>query len=89
MKITTIIILALGAVPILFEVGEVLRERLTYPYRIDDIGLPWAALIVEVSTGLVMIGLIKFAVDEWLAKRRETSNSRTTIAVNPTDRRCR
>ncbi len=69
MKASTITIMAIGGLPILWEVAVLLRERLFYPYRIDDIGLPWAELVVAVAAGILAIGCIKSVLDH-LGKRQ-------------------
>ena len=76
MKVSTTLILAIGAAMLLFEVAVFLRERLTYPYRIDDIGIPWALMIVAAAGIILAVGLAKLAFDRSLAKRRRISDSR-------------
>ena len=68
MKISTALILAIGVVLLLFEVAELLRERVTYPYRIDDIGLPWALMIIAAAGIILAVGLVKLTFDRSLGK---------------------
>ena len=77
MKTSTAIILFIGSVPILFDAIVLLFEQFTYPYRIDDIGLPWAAMTNAVAGCVIVIGLIKWSFDHWLAGRRSLSNRDT------------
>ncbi len=74
MKVSTALILAIGAVMLLFEVAVFLWERVTYPYRIDDIGLPWALMIVAAAGIILAVGFVKLAFDRSLAKRRRISD---------------
>jgi hypothetical protein len=62
MKVSTALILAIGAVLLLFEVAGLLWERVTYPYRIAAAGI------------ILAVGLVKLTFDRSLAKRRRISN---------------
>jgi hypothetical protein len=74
MKASTTIIIIIGAIPILFEAVELLWERLTYPYRIDDIGLPWAMMIAGIAAGVLAIGLLKWLLLDRQRDGEEISN---------------
>ena len=60
MRISIAIILGIGTVPIVYVITVLLWQRLTYPYQIQDVGIPWAVLIVEVAGCIVAAGLLKW-----------------------------
>jgi hypothetical protein len=60
MRISTATILILGAIPIVWVIAVTLWQLVSYPYQIQDVGIPWAVLIVEVAAGIIALGLLKW-----------------------------
>jgi hypothetical protein len=66
MRLSTAALLTVGGGWILFETIVSLNERFTYPYRFDDVGMPWAFLIVQIACVFIAAGLVKW----WFVDRR-------------------
>ena len=68
---STRIILAVGLIPIAYEIGCELAELIPPPHRVWDIGWVWAVTICELAAPIVLIGLVKLAFDN---RPRRNSN---------------
>jgi hypothetical protein len=65
MRESTIAIIAIGLIPIAFEVIVMTWEWLTSaPSR--DIGFPWAVMIIGAGLCVVGVGLLKWPLLDWL-----------------------
>ncbi len=71
MKRSTLVILAIGAVPIGYEVVVTVGQWLITG-RLSDVGLPYAAFISLVSACVLLIGLVKLGFE------RDSSTGRST-----------